>query len=205
MTVTIGRVKPESLISTTGPDFEAIFQQHWPRVVAVLFRLTGDRDEAEDLALEVFWRLHTNLHTNLHTSLHRNPSAGEGRRGRPSPTGLPSDPGGWLYRVATRLGYNALRSRKRRGLYEQEAGARAVESAAQPAPEAQVEQRQERERVRGVLARMRPRSAQLLILRHSGLSYTELAAALSTKPGSVGTLLARAEKEFERLYRSQGR
>jgi len=191
VTITIGRVKPKSLSSTTGPDFEAIFQQHWPLVVAVLFRLTGDRDEAEDLALEVFWR----LHTSLHTILHRSPSAGEDC----------PDPGGWLYRVATRLGYNALRSRKRRGRYEQEAGARAVESAAQPAPEAQVEQRQERERVRGVLARMRPPSAQLLILRYSGLSYTELAAALGTKPSSVGTRLARAEKEFERLYRSQGR
>jgi len=180
VTITIGRVKPEPISSTTRPDFEAIFQQHWPRLVALLFRLTGDRDEAEDLALEVFWRLH------------RKPSVQESSQ----------DPGGWLYRVATRLGYNALRSRKRRGRYEQEAAAQAAGISAQPAPEAQVEQRQERERVRIVLTRMRPRSAQLLILRHSGLSYAEMAAALSIAPGSVGTLLARAEKEFERLYRS---
>jgi RNA polymerase sigma-70 factor (ECF subfamily) len=95
-----------------------------------------------------------------------------------------------------------LRSRKRRGRYEQEAAAQAAGTTAQPVPEAQVEQRQERERVRNVLTRMRPRSAQLLILRHSGLSYAEMADALSIAPGSVGTLLARAEKEFERLYRS---
>ena len=183
MTITIGRVKPEPLSSTTRPDFEAVFQQHWPRLVALLFRLTGDRDEAEDLALEVFWRLH------------RIPSVREGSQ----------DPGGWLYRVATRLGYNALRSRKRRGRYEQEAAVQAADPTAQPTLEAQVEQRQERERVRNVLARMRPRSAQLLILRHSGLSYTEIADALGIAPGSVGTLLARAENEFERLFRSKGR
>jgi RNA polymerase sigma-70 factor (ECF subfamily) len=178
VTITIGHVKPKPL-STTWPDFEEIFQQHWPRLVTLLFRLTGDRDEAEDLALEAFWRLH------------RNPSVRQSR----------ADPGGWLYRVATRLGYNALRSRKRRGRYEQAAGTQAAEPSVQSAPEAQVEQRQERERVRRVLARMRPRSAQLLILRHSGLSYAEVAAATGTAPGSVGTLLARAEKEFERLYR----
>jgi RNA polymerase sigma factor (sigma-70 family) len=178
VTITIERVKPESLSPTARPDFEAIFQQHWARLVALLFRLTGDPHEAEDLALEAFWRLH------------RNPSVQERKDG----------PGGWLYRVATRLGYNALRSRKRRGRYELEAGAQVVETFTQPAPEVQVEQRQERERVRGVLARMKPRSAQLLVLRHSGLSYTEIAAALGVAPTSVGALLARAEKEFERLY-----
>jgi RNA polymerase sigma-70 factor (ECF subfamily) len=183
VTITIGHVKPKSLSITTGPDFEAVFQQHWPRVVALLFRLTGDRDEAEDLALEVFWRLH------------RRPPVLEGG----------SDPGGWLYRVATRLGYNALRSQKRRGRYEQEAGAQTAVRSTPPTPETQVELRQERERVRRVLARMRPRSAQILILRHSGLSYAEVAAALETAPGSIGTLLARAEKEFERLYRTEGR
>jgi RNA polymerase sigma-70 factor (ECF subfamily) len=179
VTITIGRVKPESLSSTTRPDFEAVFQQHWPRLVALLFRLTGDRHEAEDLALEVFWRLH------------RTPSLRDGSQ----------DPGGWLYRVATRLGYNALRSHKRRGHYEQAAAAQAASTSTQPPPEVQLEQRQERERVRSVLARMRPRSAQLLILRYSGFTYAEMAAATGTASGSVGTLLARAEKEFERLYR----
>ncbi len=181
MTITIGRVKPKPLSSTARPDFEAVFQEHWPRVVAVLFRLTGDRDEAEDLALEVFWRLHN----------------------RPAVREDGQNPGGWLYRVATRLGYNALRSRKRRGRYEQEAGQQAADPSAQTALEAQVEQRQERERVRRVLARMKPRSAQLLILRHSGLSYAEIATAIGAAPGSVGTLLARAEKEFEKMYRGR--
>ncbi len=183
VTITIGRVKPKSLSAEAQPDFDDIFQQHWSRLVAMLFRLTGDRDEAEDLALEVFWRLH------------KSPAVRENN----------PDPGGWLYRVAPRWGYNALRSRKRRGKYEQEAGAQAADPSMQPALETQVEQRQERERVRSVLKRMRPRSAQMLILRHSGLTYSEIAAALGTAPGSVGTLLARAEKEFMKYYQSERR
>lgn len=183
MAITISRVKPATLSTTDGTDFEAVFQHYWPRLVNVLFHLTGDRAEAEDLALDAFWRLH------------QNPSAMDDS----------GDPGGWLYRVAVRLGYNALRSRRRRGRYELAAGSQALETDIQPAPEAQIEQRQERERVRRVLARMRPRSAQALIFRHSGLSYAEVAAALGTAPGSVGTLLARAEKEFERLYRLERR
>jgi len=54
--------------------------------------------------------------------------------------------------------------------------------------------------VQNILRSIKPRSAQILFLRHSGLTYAEIAAALSIAPGSVGTLLVRAEKEFERAY-----
>jgi len=58
--------------------------------------------------------------------------------------------------------------------------------------------------VREVLAEMDQRQAQLLLLRHSGVSYREIAAALDMAPTSVGTLLARAEREFEKRYRQKG-
>jgi RNA polymerase sigma factor (sigma-70 family) len=64
-----------------------------------------------------------------------------------------------------------------------------------------VERRETQERVRQVLAKMKPRSAKLLHLRYSGLSYSELAEALQIAPGSVGKFLSRAEDEFERIYR----
>ena len=64
-----------------------------------------------------------------------------------------------------------------------------------------------RERKRQVLAAIKPQFATLLVLRTEGLDYRELASALGVKPGSVGTLLARAEssfrKEFERRHGSQ--
>lgn len=164
-----------------APPFDQLFSQHWPRVCAVLFRLVGDRDEAEDLAIEVFWRLY-----------------------RDPPSSTSDDHlAGWLYRVATNLGLNALRGRRRRVHYEERGALLHPNADAGPNPATEAERSIERAAVRQVLARMKPRSAQLLTLRHSGLSYAELARALDVAPSSVGTLLARAEQEFEALYREQ--
>jgi RNA polymerase sigma-70 factor (ECF subfamily) len=104
--------------------------------------------------------------------------------------------------VATNLGFNALRARQRRQRYEEEAGYAVLASDPNWDPAQVIEQAQERAGVRQALTQMKPRAAQLLLLRHSGLSYAEIAAALGVAPGSVGALLARAEKEFEQLYRS---
>jgi len=158
--------------------FEAAFQQYWGKVCVVLYRLLGDWAEAEDLALETF------------VQLYRRPPAED------------SSLGGWLYRVATRLGLNALRSQRRRQKYEEEACYEIQADGMAWDPAAVFEKAQERARVRRALAQIKPRSAQLLVLRHSGLSYAEIAAALEISPGSVGTLLARAEKEFEQQYRN---
>jgi RNA polymerase sigma-70 factor (ECF subfamily) len=155
--------------------FEAVFFQYYTRVYAVLFRLVGDKAEAEDLTLETFWTLWQQPPTRAENLA------------------------GWLYRVATRLGYNALRAAKRRGRYEAAAWD-ALEPSAWPDPAGEAELAIERARVRATLGRMPERDAQLLILRYSGLSYKEIAMAVGVSPTSVGTLLARAEGEFERLY-----
>ena len=157
-------------------EFEATFSEHYTRVYGVLFRLLGDRAQAEDLTVEAFWRL-----------WERAPQARENL-------------GGWLYRVAMRLGYNALRAARRRERYELQAGREALELNTSPEPSRAVEQRQERQQVRAVLGDMKERDAQLLVLRHSGFSYREIADTLGVAPGSVGTLLARAETEFEKRY-----
>lgn len=154
--------------------FNELFDLHWERVFRLLHRVVGDGDSAEELALDVFWQLY------------RTPPSIRDH----------DDLAGWLYRVALRRGYNALRAARRRDQYEQSAGA-ALLAAAMTSPDVEVERRLEQERVRRVLAQLKPRSAELLVLRYSGLSYKEIAATLEIAPASVGTLLARAEKEFE--------
>ena len=172
--------RPAKAIPLVGmTDFEAIFLEHWPRVYGVLLRLVGDYAEAEDLALETFWRLYD----------------------RPPQDESSLNVGGWLYRVATNLGLNAIRAWKRRERYEMEAGLWDAGANADVDPERAVSDAEDRRRARLVLRDMDQRPAQLLILRHSGLSYRELAAALGVSENSIGTLLIRAEREFERRYR----
>jgi RNA polymerase sigma-70 factor, ECF subfamily len=168
------RAEPGSL------GFEALFLEHWAPVYRILRRLVGDPAEAEDLALEAFLRLYRH-----------NQKKPEVR-----------NTGGWLYQVATRLGLNSLRDWKRREGYELAAGRYALEEPAQLSPADILVQAEERQQVRLVLARMNERQSQLLILRYSGFSYKEIASALNLAPASIGPLLVRAEREFEKQYRT---
>jgi RNA polymerase sigma-70 factor (ECF subfamily) len=179
MTLPRERNKPDSIPANKEAlsiDFEALFQKHWHSICGALYYIIGDWDEAEDLALETFWQLYK------------------------KPPKEPQNLGGWLYRVATNLGLNALRSRKRRQYHEQETLILDSQTNSEQDPAAILEQTQERQRVRLVLSKMKERSAQLLILRQNNLSYAQIAQALDIKPASVGTLIARAEKEFEQGY-----
>jgi RNA polymerase sigma-70 factor (ECF subfamily) len=161
-------------------DFEDLFLEHWTRVVRLLQRLVGDPLEAEDLALETFLKLYQNRSRQ---------EAG-------------FNTGGWLYRVATNLGLHSIRSWKRREHYETGAGKALLGESVEGSPTAVLAQEEERQVVRQALARMNDRQSQLLILRASGLSYKELAAALDLAPASIGPLLVRAEREFEKQYRA---
>jgi RNA polymerase sigma-70 factor (ECF subfamily) len=170
------RSSPATRVAGESEAFEALFEQHWERLCRVLYSILGDWDEAEDLALETFVRLH------------HNPPADRERLG------------GWLYRVASNQALNALRARRRRQRYEEEAGHLALEYHQVEDPAAKVEQDQERQQARAALGMIKPRSAQMLIMRHSGMSYAEIAGAIGVSPASVGALLARAEVEFEKAF-----
>jgi RNA polymerase sigma-70 factor (ECF subfamily) len=157
-------------------EFRAVFLEHHSRILAILLRLFGDRSRAEETANDAFWRLY------------RQPA-------------LQADGnvGGWLYRTATNLGIDALRASGRRRQYEEAAG-RARDGTETSSPLEDLLREEKCNRVRAVLALIKPAQAQLLILRSSGLSYKELAEALNVKMTSIGTLLNRAEEEFRNRY-----
>jgi RNA polymerase sigma-70 factor (ECF subfamily) len=83
-----------------------------------------------------------------------------------------------------------------------DAGKYALEEMPEDRPPEILIQDQERSLVRLALAQMNERQSQLLILRYSGLSYKEIAEALNLAPTSIGPLLLRAEREFEKRYRT---
>ncbi|MEA2642135.1 MAG: hypothetical protein QOF51_3529 [Chloroflexota bacterium] len=164
------------------PDFESYFRRHYVRVYQLLYRVTGSPDDAEDLAQEVFLQA--------------------ARRDPP----LWSDPAadGWLWRAASHAALNALRGDRRRRDREarayREAGPLRMlgERAEDPAEAA--ERHAQQAAVRVALRQMKPQESALLLLRHAGLSYAEVADALDLKPSSVGTLILRAERRFKEIY-----
>jgi RNA polymerase sigma-70 factor (ECF subfamily) len=158
--------------------FEELFVQYYGRIVAVLFRLLGDRSWAEELANDVFLKLYR----------------------YPLPHRPDGNLGGWLYRTAVHLGIDALRAASRRQHYERSAGHSAPSVNGVPTPLDEVLREEKRRRVRAVVAALKPVQAQILILRASGLSYNELEESLGVQRASVGTMLARAGREFQKHY-----
>lgn len=160
-----------------GEAFRSFFLEHYTRLAGVVFRFVGDYSLAEDLTVEAFWRLY------------RQPYGG----------GSHFNPGGWVYRTATRLAIDHMRAEARRGRYEQEAGP-SLTAHNGPDPLGDVLAAETRTQVRNALALLKPEQAQLLILRASGFSYRELADFLGLKRETIGTRLIRAEAAFRKQY-----
>lgn len=136
--------------------------------------LLGDRHEAEDAAQEAVTRL-----------------LGQGN-------GTVKNPGAWLRQVVSRLAYDALRRGQRTRDLPPEDERLTDEGPPDPA-QVMVEHEQAR-LVRAALDRLAPRDRLILLLRTEGLSYKEIAQAARCRPGSVGTLLARAERRLKEQY-----
>jgi RNA polymerase sigma-70 factor (ECF subfamily) len=115
---------------------------------------------------------------------------------------LPDHAAAWARIAATHLALNAVRSRERLGQRHK----RQLADGSPAGPEDLAIGRDEESRVRTALARLPRHSAAVLVLRHSGLSYAEVAQAMGIKVGQVGTMLRRAEaalrKELDRAPRT---
>lgn len=150
-------------------DLEQVFRRDYPLVVAVAARVLGSRDEAEDVAQEVFLSF-----------------------GR---TAVPAEEAPrWLSVAAAHTALNHLRSGRRRTAREE----RVADLDVVPDVADDVVVREERSRVRAALARLPRKQAVALVLRHSGLSYADVAAALDLSPTSVGTTVRRAESALRK-------
>ncbi|MBI5649415.1 MAG: hypothetical protein HZC40_03045, partial [Chloroflexi bacterium] len=77
----IGSTERAHTRDTTARDqtnaLRAVFLEHYARIYAIIFRLVGNRADAEDIALETFIKLWQ------------------------TPPARADNLGGWLYRVAT--------------------------------------------------------------------------------------------------------
>ena len=162
---------------TTGQrlsdPFERLFLEEYTKVVAIAYRVLGDRGAAEDVAQEVF------------TQYHR----------RQSPAFEHAT--GWLHAAAAHLALNVIRGQRRR-VKRDTAHALAESAVRVENPERLVLAAEERRHVRLALGRLPKKAAAILVLRYSGLSYAEVAQALAMKVGNVGTMLRRAEEALRK-------
>lgn len=160
--------------------FEEFFRTEYPRLVHIAYGIVRDTHLAEDVAQDVLIAA---------------------QRRFPEPLG--SDHAqAWVRVATTHASLNAIRSDRRR----QDRQARSPQSAASESPEEHAIAREEGRAVRTALARLPQHAATVLVLRHSGLSYAEIADAMEVRVGQIGTMLRRAEarfrKEVDRATRS---
>ena len=156
-----------SIRGAVRADLEGVFRRDYPLVVGVAARVLGSRDEAEDVAQDVFLSF--------------------GRSSVPA-----AEARGWLSVAAVHTALNVIRSGRRRAAREEQTTVSPAGSDVADVADAVVTL-EERGRVRAALARLPRKQAAALVLRHSGLSYAEVAAALDLSPSSVGTTVRRAE------------
>jgi RNA polymerase sigma-70 factor (ECF subfamily) len=148
-------------------DAARLFRENHEALCRYLVRYTDDAEMAADAAQEAFVRL-----------LERAPRV--------------ANPRAWLFTVATNLVHDLTRSRSRRRLLLLRAPTRIPHADPPPRPDEALHGRERRSRIREALASLSEKERMALLMREEGFTQREIAGAVGTTTGSVGTLIARA-------------
>jgi RNA polymerase sigma factor (sigma-70 family) len=177
VTASADKKPPTAEARPADPAFESFFRDNYRAIVRLAHSVVSDFHTAQDVAQEVFWAAH--------------------RR-------FPNDPegaAGWIRVATVHTALNTIRSNRRRERRHQSL----LHAGSLPSAEEAAVDRESQAELRQALARLPRRSAIVLVLRHGGMSYLEIAEALDVKVGQVGTMLRRAElalgKEMQRAPR----
>jgi len=161
--------------------FEELMLRYQARVVTILEHLVSDRDQAEDLAQEVFLRVY---------------------RARKSYV-----PGAkfstWLFTITNNVAANALRSRTRRrevSLWTSDSSGavrnpwdRLVQASSGQLPARQLDKAEMRDIVRLALTSLNERQRMAVLLsKFEEMSYADIGEAMEMTPQAVKSLLSRA-------------
>lgn len=161
----------------TAPTWDEIADRYGSTVYTMAYRLTGDRDEARDLAQDVFVRVYRNLD-----------------RYRPGTFE------GWLYRITKNLFLDRIRRRSRVTIEPWPDEEWREPSDPDPGPEEQAEGQVLGEPLEDALAQLPPSFRTAVVLCDiQGLTYEEIAAATGWPIGTVRSRIHRGR----RLLRSQ--
>jgi len=174
--------------------FEILVRRHQRSVLNFIYRFIGDRREAEDLAQEVLLRVWQSAATYKPTAKFT----------------------AWLYRITVNLCINKQKSDRIRRLFMVPASRKEEEDLGDefsadhatkgPSPEDIL---LEAERNRQILSALRHLPANqriaLILKKHEGLSYKEIAGIMGCSVSAVDSLLIRAKKNLLKKLSNQGK
>lgn len=171
---------PDEVETPTMPlGFDEAFTLHHRAVFRTARALLRDTALAEDVTQEVFLRLYRNLDAAPQEDLLRP----------------------WLLHVTMNVARNMLRSQNRVIAREDEFANQAhAEAGREKTPEVEHERRIEIAEARRALEKIKEPMRSSLLLKEQGLSYREIARALSVGEANVHSLILRGQKEFKKIY-----
>ncbi len=162
-------------------DLEKIFKEHHGLVFRAAYRVTGNAGDAEDVLQTVFLRMVK-------------------RDGAAEPVGNMAS---FLHRAAVNAALDLVRSRQNiRNIPLDELEPVLAEPAFR-SPERAHSSTETRDWLRGALARLNPRIAQMFTLRFfEGKDNPEIASLMNTTPGTVAVTLSRTRDRLQKEYRA---
>ena len=168
------------------PDaFEQLMLQYQAQVYRLTFRMTNHAEDAADLTQEIFLKAWNNLDKFEFKSAFST----------------------WLYRLASNLCIDFLRNSRRRQtvplVFEDGEGEEQQIDIIDPAPppEDVVIAAERQTHLNAAMEALEPEHREILTLRVvNDLSYTEIAAILGLKEGTVKSRLARAREKLRKNY-----
>ena len=162
--------------------FETLVEIYSPRLYGYFYRLTGRREDAEDLLQELFVRVVRMIGRYEHDNRFD----------------------AWLFRIGTNLVRDRVRRQRRSPGFEVGGGEVDEPGRLEEVPDSEVdrpddamEMAEEIDRLQRVLRRLPEAEREVILLRHfSQMSFKEVAEAMGTP---LGTALARAHRGLAKL------
>ena len=165
--------------------FEALVSAYERRVYALALRSIGSEDDAADITQEVFLRVYRSLDTFRGDS------------------GFST----WLYRITINLCVDLARKKNSAPTdpLDEEAIGRVPETRSEHRPEEALESSELRRELDIALSMVSEEHRKIVILRDvAGMTYADIASALSIEEGTVKSRLARARAALRKILIERG-
>jgi RNA polymerase sigma factor (sigma-70 family) len=164
------RISEEASVSA---DWADVYRTTFTDLVRYLYRKVWDAERAQDLAQEAFVRVLDDQ---------------------------PDNPRAWLFRVASNLARDEVRTVIRRRKHLTLIRAESSEADPTPDPVDAMDRREKQQAARDALEQLSDRDREVLLLWDAGFDYHAIAEQTGLALGAIGTTLSRARKRLVAVY-----